>query len=99
MWHRLFYLVAAFTLAVGAAACGGGDEGGGEAGDTGGGTPAGGTLVFGSASDPTALDGALISDGESIRVLYQITEGLTRLKAGSSEIEPSLATSWEASED
>jgi len=83
---RLLLLAAVAALAVGAVGCGGGD------GD-------GDTLVFGTASDPTALDGALISDGESIRVLYQMTEGLTRLAPGTSDVEPSLATDWEASED
>jgi peptide/nickel transport system substrate-binding protein len=84
---RVLALVAVAVLAVVAAGCGG-DEGGG-----------GDTLVFAGASDPTALDGALISDGESIRVLYQITEGLTRLRPGTSEVEPSLAESWETSPD
>lgn len=84
---RLLALLVVASLALVAAGCGG-DEGGG-----------GDTLVFGSAADPTALDGALISDGESIRVLYQITEGLTRLRPGSSEVEPSLAESWETSPD
>ena len=83
---RLMWLFAALVLAFAlfAAACGGDDDegaGGGTATTEEGGE-AGGTVVFGSATDPTALDGALISDGESIRVLYQITEGLTRLKAG-----------------
>ncbi len=44
------------ALAFVAAGCGGG--GGDE-----------NTLVFGTAADPTALDGALVSDGESIRVI------------------------------
>ena len=57
------------------------------------------TLVFGTASDQTALDGALISDGESIRVLYQMTEGLTALQPGTSDVIPSLATDWTTSED
>jgi peptide/nickel transport system substrate-binding protein len=57
------------------------------------------TLVFGTASDPTALDGALISDGESIRVLYQMTEGLTALSPGTSDVIPSLATDWTTSDD
>jgi peptide/nickel transport system substrate-binding protein len=64
-----------------------------------GGDGDGDTFVFGTASDPTALDGALISDGESIRALYQMTEGLTRLKPGTSEVIPSLATDWTTSED
>ena len=74
------------VLAFVAAGCGGG---GGD----------GNTLVFGTASDPTALDGALVSDGESIRALYQMTEGLTALKPGTSEVIPSLATDWTPSDD
>jgi peptide/nickel transport system substrate-binding protein len=74
------------ALAFAAAGCGGG--GGDES-----------TLVYGAPADPTALDGALISDGESIRVLYQMTEGLTRLEPGTSNVIPSLAESWETSAD
>ena len=36
---------------------------------------ASGTLVFGTTADPVVLDGALISDGESGRVVIQIFEG------------------------
>ncbi len=60
---------------------------------------AGGTLVFGTSADPVVLDGALVSDGESIRVLDQIFEGLVGLKPGTTEIEPALATEWEATPD
>jgi peptide/nickel transport system substrate-binding protein len=76
----------AAVLALAAFGCGGsgGDEN---------------TLVFGTAADPTALDGALVSDGESIRALYQMTEGLTRLRPGTSEVIPSLATDWTTSDD
>ncbi len=55
------------------------------------------TLVFGSSADPVALDGALISDGESGRVIIQIYEGLVALKPGTTNVVPSLATSWKAS--
>ena len=55
------------------------------------------TLVFGSSADPVALDGALISDGESGRVIIQIFEGLVSLKPGTTTVVPSLATSWKAS--
>jgi peptide/nickel transport system substrate-binding protein len=107
-------LALAVALAAVAAGCGGGDDGEEAAApppaaDTGGAavepTPppeeeaAGGTLVYATPADPTALDGALISDGESIRVLYQITEGLTRLEPGTSNVIPSLAESWEAAPD
>ncbi len=71
-------------------------------GDSTGGTSsgkAGGTLVFGSSSDPVVLDGAYVSDGESLRVIDQIFETLVTTKAGGTEIEPLLAKSWSASDD
>ncbi len=54
------------------------------------------TLVFGSSADPVALDGALISDGESGRVIIQIYEGLVGLKPGTTTVVPSLALSWKS---
>lgn len=67
------------------------------AGTAGGAASKGGTLVFGTASDPVVLDGALVSDGESLRVIDQMFQGLVGLKQGSTQIEPLLATSWKAS--
>ena len=43
------------------------------------------TLVFGTASDPVILDGPLVSDGESLRVIDQIFEGLVGLKPGTTD--------------
>jgi len=65
-------------------------------GDDGGGGGGGGELVFGTASDPVVLDGALVSDGESLRALDQMFEGLVTLKEGSTEVVPGLAESWES---
>jgi peptide/nickel transport system substrate-binding protein len=56
----------------------------------------GDTLVFGTAAEPTSLDGAVVSDGESLRVIDQITEGLVGLAPGSTNIVPKLARSWKA---
>src|SRR6478609_4118912 len=61
---------------------------------TAGGASQGGTIVFAGASDPTYLDPALVSDGESFRVTTQIFEGLVALKPGSTTVIPALATSW-----
>src|SRR5215210_3069338 len=89
-------------LAVAAAGCGGDDdEAGGTTaaattGEGEGGGAEGGTLVFAGASDPVALDGALVSDGESLRVITQIFETLVALKPGTTEPQPGLATEWEA---
>jgi peptide/nickel transport system substrate-binding protein len=99
-WAKALVLLA---LVVGLAACGGGDDTASSdttAAATGasGGT-AGGTLVFGTSSDPVVLDGALVSDGESLRVIDQIFETLVTLKPGTTELEPGLAESWEISPD
>src|SRR5262245_51466438 len=86
---------------LGAVACGGDDDDE-SAGGTGASTTegaSGGTLVFGTASDPVVLDGALVSDGESLRAIDQIYETLVSLKPGTTELEPGLAKSWEISDD
>ena len=57
------------------------------------------TLVYAGASDPTFLDPALVSDGESFRITKQIFEGLFDLKPGSTKVGPKLATSWSISKN
>ena len=51
-------------------------------------------LVFGAAADPVIVDGPLVSDGESLRVVDQIFQGLVGLKPGTTQIVPLLATSY-----
>jgi peptide/nickel transport system substrate-binding protein len=97
-WHWLLLLVVVGALAL-AAGCGGDDDeaAGTTAATTGGGGEAtGGTLVFAGAADPVVLDGALVSDGESLRVITQIFETLVALKPGTTEPIPGLAESWSA---
>jgi peptide/nickel transport system substrate-binding protein len=96
---RMLLLLAVLVLTLGAAGCGGDDDDGGEAATTAEEAAAGGTLVFGTAADPVVLDGALVSDGESLRVIDQIYESLVTLKPGTTELEPGLAESWEISAD
>jgi peptide/nickel transport system substrate-binding protein len=55
------------------------------------------TLVYAGAADPTYLDPALVSDGESFRVTKQIYEGLVDFAPGTTRIVPSLATGWSVS--
>lgn len=55
------------------------------------------TLVFGQSALPISMDTA--SDGNSLTVSYQVVENLVGFKPSSAEIEPLLATSWEANED
>lgn len=63
-------------------------------GTAGGASKAGSTFVIAGASDPTYLDPALVSDGESFRVTEQIFESLVSLKPGSTLVRPGLATKW-----
>jgi peptide/nickel transport system substrate-binding protein len=89
-------------LALIAAGCGGGDNestGGTSPSETTGGGGGGGTLVFAGAADPVVLDGALVSDGESLRVITQLFETLVALKPGTTDPVPGLATSWSANDD
>ncbi len=92
---RLVAVLGTLVLALAAAGCGGDDDGGSGGGEAKG----GGTLVFGTSADPVVLDGSLVSDGESLRVIDQIFETLISLKPGTTELEPALAESWEISDD
>ena len=60
------------------------------------GTPTQGsaTFIFAGAADPTYLDPALVSDGESFRITKQIFESLVELKPGTTILQPRLAKSW-----
>jgi len=90
----------ALLVALGllAAACSAEDSGSG-GGDTEDGGEATATLAFGTSADPVVLDGALVSDGESLRAIDQMFEGLVTLEPGGTEVVPGLATDWEVSED
>ncbi|HEX9696009.1 MAG TPA: ABC transporter substrate-binding protein [Actinomycetota bacterium] len=95
MIHGKTVRFAALVMVLGlvATACGGDGDG-----DTGQGKT-GGTFVFGASADPVSLDGAFVSDGESIRVIYQVFEGLVRTEDGGFKPVPSLATKWDSSAD
>jgi peptide/nickel transport system substrate-binding protein len=56
-------------------------------------------LIFGSSGDVTRLDPGDVTDGESIQRMDNIFEALVAFEAGSTEIKPGLATSWEFSDD
>ncbi len=58
-----------------------------------------GTLIVGSASDAIKLDPARVTDNESVSICEQIYEHLVRYTPTSTEVEPSLATSWDVSPD
>jgi peptide/nickel transport system substrate-binding protein len=57
------------------------------------------TFIFAGSADPTYLDPALVSDGESFRAARQIFESLVELKAGTTTVIPGLATKWGVGKD
>jgi peptide/nickel transport system substrate-binding protein len=58
-----------------------------------------GTLVVGRPAEAVSLDPARISDNESIEVVEQIYETLLSYDAGSQQVRPGLAESWQVSND
>lgn len=61
--------------------------------------PAGSTLVFARGGDSVGLDPGHEDDGESIKVIESIYDGLVQFKPGTTEVEPALAASWEVAPD
>lgn len=96
-WLISFVLLLTLVLA----ACGGNkDEGASkddnkDAGDSTGDK----TLVFGRGGDSAGMDPGRITEGESYRVLANITEPIVTFGDDNMEVEPLLAESWETSED
>ncbi|NUL81263.1 MAG: peptide ABC transporter substrate-binding protein [Armatimonadetes bacterium] len=60
--------------------------------------PAGNVLRYPLTTEPTTFDPALVEDGPTIDMLFQVFEGLVRWEVGS-ELMPNIAESWEISED
>lgn len=56
-------------------------------------------LIFAMAGDADKLDPADVTDGESISRMDNIFESLVEYKSGGVDIQPSLATSWDVSDD
>jgi peptide/nickel transport system substrate-binding protein len=57
------------------------------------------TLVVSIAADPTGLDPEAVLNNTSGFVMATIYDSLVKYKAGSVDVEPGLAESWQASED
>ena len=101
---RLLLLVVALlgAFALAAAGCGGGDESsGGGTGSGGGetGAAANQTMTIAWGAEPPSLDPGLATDTTSSNVLLNIMDPLVRLDPKTNEAIPSLAESWDVSED
>ncbi|MGP1371303.1 MAG: ABC transporter substrate-binding protein [Almyronema sp.] len=58
-----------------------------------------GALVYGAGGQPVNLNPGNITDGNSIIAQYQIYDRLVGTQPGTTELAPSLATDWNASDD
>jgi peptide/nickel transport system substrate-binding protein len=56
-------------------------------------------LVVGQIAEPKSLDPHAVTAVNDFRILVNVYDGLTRYKDGTLEVEPSLAESWDISED
>src|SRR5919198_2818999 len=91
-------LLGSFALA--AVGCGGGGGGGGgTTGGGGGGLAANQVLNIAWGAEPPSLDPGLATDTTSSNVLLAIMDPLVKLNPDTLEAEPSLAESWDVSED
>lgn len=88
----------ATTLALTLAACAQSDRDSTDNPSSGGGDVKD-TITFGAAGAPELFDPFYATDGETFRVTRQMMEGLVGIKPGTADIEPELATKWEASAD
>ena len=61
-------------------------------------TPAN-VLVVGQIAEPKSLDPSTVTAVNDFRILMNVYDGLVRYKDGTLEVEPSLATSWDISDD
>lgn len=91
--RRIALIGLAGALAVSMTACATSDR------DAGGGGGTGGTMVFGTTGNPKMFDPAFTDEGETYRVTRQILDTLIQNKAGTAELEPSLAEKWAPSND
>lgn len=94
-------LLGAFALA--AAGCGGGNEESGGGGTSSGGGETGKaanqTMTIAWGAEPPSLDPGLATDTTSSNVLLNIMDPIVRLDPKTNEAVPSLAESWDVSED
>ncbi|MHB0882118.1 ABC transporter substrate-binding protein [Paenibacillus sp. SEL1] len=100
IWTVLLVLALGAVLAL--SGCGGSGEGAKpEAGKTPSGAGEGvqDTLIYGRGGDSVALDPAIVTESESLKIGMQVFDTLLEYKENTTEIQPGLAESWEVSPD
>jgi peptide/nickel transport system substrate-binding protein len=95
----LLALVLTLVMAI-LAACGGDDSGDDSSDkDDSASSDKAQVLVFGRGGDSVSLDGAAVTDGESIKVTQNIYETLLNFNEKDTTVEASLAKEWEVTPD
>ena len=56
-------------------------------------------LVVAQIAEPKSMDPATVTAVNDFRILMNVYDGLVRYKDGTLEVEPSLAESWDISDD
>ena len=56
-------------------------------------------VVVGQIAEPQSLDPHVVTASNDFRILVNVYDGLVRFADGTLEVEPSLAESWEISDD
>lgn len=57
------------------------------------------TLILGRGGDSASLDASIVTDGESLKIAHQVFDSLLEYKEGTTEVQGSLAESWNVSDD
>lgn len=97
-WQGFLLMLATLLLAAGCS----GDSGSSEESNVpadGVATPGGDTLIVGLEAEPTSFDAHQVSDFNSSRAAMELYDQLVRFKDGSTDLEPSLATKWDITDD
>ncbi|OBA08170.1 peptide ABC transporter substrate-binding protein [Paenibacillus polymyxa] len=100
IWTVLLVLALGAVLVL--SGCGGAGKGAKpEAGKSPGGAGEGvqDTLIYGRGGDSVALDPAIVTDSESLKIGHQVFDSLLEYKDGTTTVQPGLAESWEVSPD
>ncbi|KZE81475.1 peptide ABC transporter substrate-binding protein [Paenibacillus jamilae] len=100
IWTVLLVLALGAVLAL--SGCGGAGKGAkpeAEKSPGGAGEGVQDTLIYGRGGDSVALDPAIVTDSESLKIGHQVFDSLLEYKDGTTTVQPGLAESWEVSPD
>jgi peptide/nickel transport system substrate-binding protein len=98
-WKQFTAMLTAVLLFAAGCGAGSGPTQSGSGNQASQGVKSGGKIVYGAWQDPDTLDPQRTGLAATGRVIAQVFDTLTAMKAGDSKIYPGLAESWEVSPD